>query len=363
VPQALEFHQLDRRLEHLRVRHPARHRHLIASLADTGQQTPIIVIQQDSRYLVIDGHKRIAAIQTLGRDTVNAVVWDMSEAEALLLARSLAINSEPETALEQGWLLAELEEKLGHSLEELARRFDRSPTWVARRLSLVETLPESVQQQVRDGKIGAQIAMRYLAPVARVNAEQCVLMAQAFAQQHWTTRQAATLYNAWRDAKSAQTRERILAKPELFLKTQQQQPPPTSTTLESELNKIIAIAQRALQQLEVPHPKSETVKSKIHQATALLDQLTTRIFAESEEQTSNHVEPSATHHDSGVARQGDPQARDRAPAEPVATERPHGAASELERRAEDRTRRESRALPPADPRVITHLQRQSRASP
>ena len=36
----LEFHQLDRRWEHLRVREPQRQRRLLASLADSGQQTP-----------------------------------------------------------------------------------------------------------------------------------------------------------------------------------------------------------------------------------------------------------------------------------------------------------------------------------
>ena len=146
MPQTLEFHQLDRRLAHLRVRHPARFRHLLASLAETGQQTPIVVIQQTARYLVIDGHQRIAALEQLRRDTVDAVVLDtVNEAEALLLVRSLRMNSEPETALEQGWLLAEMEAKLGYTIEELARRFDRSPTWVTRRLSLVDTLSESIQ--------------------------------------------------------------------------------------------------------------------------------------------------------------------------------------------------------------------------
>ena len=61
----------------------------------------------------------------------------MSEAEALVLERSLRM-SEPETALEQGWLLAEMESRLNCSIEELARRFARSTTWVARRLALVE---------------------------------------------------------------------------------------------------------------------------------------------------------------------------------------------------------------------------------
>ena len=87
----LEFHQLDRRWEHLRVREPHRQRRLLASLADSGQQTPIVVVTAGppGRYLLIDGHKRVAALEQLGRDTVEATVWAMSEAEALLLSRSL----------------------------------------------------------------------------------------------------------------------------------------------------------------------------------------------------------------------------------------------------------------------------------
>jgi hypothetical protein len=54
----LEFHQLDRRHEHLRVRNAQRQRQLLASLATAGQQTPIIFValsDQPDRYLVIDG--------------------------------------------------------------------------------------------------------------------------------------------------------------------------------------------------------------------------------------------------------------------------------------------------------------------
>ncbi len=153
----LEFHQLDRRWEHLRVREPHRQRRLLASLADSGQQTPIVVVAAGppDRYLVIDGHKRVAALEQLGRDTVEATVWAMSEAEAVLLSRSLRFSPQ-ESALEQGWLLAEMEQRFGYSLEELARRFDRSVSWVSRRLALVELLPEAIQQQVREGKIAAQ---------------------------------------------------------------------------------------------------------------------------------------------------------------------------------------------------------------
>ncbi|MBI2688187.1 MAG: hypothetical protein HYX27_17930 [Acidobacteria bacterium] len=73
---------------------------------------------------------------------------------------------------------------------------------------------------MRDGHLAPQIAMRYLAPAARIDPGQCERMAQVFAQQHWVTRQAADFYNAWRNARGL-ARARILAEPELFLKTRQ----------------------------------------------------------------------------------------------------------------------------------------------
>ena len=49
----------------------------------------------------------------------------------------------------------EMEQSFGYGLEELARRLDRSVRWALRRLALVELLPESTQQQVREGAGGA----------------------------------------------------------------------------------------------------------------------------------------------------------------------------------------------------------------
>src|SRR5215475_2903564 len=94
----------------LRVQQPQQQKRLLASIAGCGQQTPIVVVPLESepdRYVVIDGHKRIAALQQLGRDAVEAVVWPMTEAEALVLNRS-AHWSQRESALEEGWLLADL---------------------------------------------------------------------------------------------------------------------------------------------------------------------------------------------------------------------------------------------------------------
>src|SRR2546427_5156205 len=108
----LEFHQLDLRYERLRVRQPARERRLLASLADAGQQMPIVVVTAGSTYVVVDGHKRVRCLRRLQRDTVAVVVWEMAEAEALIF-RHLLHTDATDTAFEQGWLLRALHEQHG----------------------------------------------------------------------------------------------------------------------------------------------------------------------------------------------------------------------------------------------------------
>ena len=53
----LEFHQLELRYERLRVIRPEQERRLLASLAEVGQQVPIVVVQDQAsrRFVVIDG--------------------------------------------------------------------------------------------------------------------------------------------------------------------------------------------------------------------------------------------------------------------------------------------------------------------
>ena len=365
----LEFHQLDRRWEHLRVREPQRQRRLLASLADIGQQTPIVVIvspEDRQRYLVIDGYKRIAALQQLGRDTVEATVWTMSEAEAVLLSRSLRFGP-PESALEQGWLLAEMERRFGYSLDELGRRFDRSTSWVSRRLGLVELLPESIQQQVREGKIAAQVAMKYLVPVARVDAEHCQRMAATFIAHSCDSREAGQLYTAWRKGTRA-ARERILAEPELFLKTQRQALPATPAAVEQvtrDLEMAVAILHRANRRLneamaEMNGAQQEQTVRQMESARRELARMAARIEKETE---GKHAESGTTHRNPGTERTESEQTRDRPHAASVAPDGAQSSAREHRQRTADPAGGESRTIPSTDPGSMGFLQGESRASP
>jgi ParB family chromosome partitioning protein len=366
----LEFHQLDRRWEHLRVRHPARQLRLLASLADSGQQTPIVVVAAEGeadRYVVIDGYKRIAALARLGRDTVEAVIWPMSESAAVLLERSLRL-SEHETALEVGWLLVELERRFGYGLEELARRFDRSVSWVSRRLALVEVLPEAIQQQVREGQIPAQVALKYLVPVARQSPEDCQRMAAIFARHHSETREAGQLYTAWRKSSPAM-RQRILESPELFFKTQRQAqentPAGAGAELIRELEMVTAIVNRAQRQLSgaaataVDDRQRQAIGHQIERIQRQLRRIGEELLTEKQP----HVESVTTDDDHRTGGAGSEQARDRAGVGDLPGGGAPGAALKVHRGSGTTPGGEGRALLPADPGAFGPMQGEPRASP
>jgi ParB family chromosome partitioning protein len=212
----LEFHQLDVRYERLRVRQPARERRLLASLADAGQQMPIVVVLAGAAYVVVDGHKRVRCLRRLQHDTVTAVIWEMPEPEALIF-RQLLHTDATDSALEQGWLLRTLHQDHGLTPDVLARRFDRSVSWVSRRLGLVRALPDAVQQRVQNGQLVAHAAMKYLVPLARANAADCVRLVEAIAPHRLTTRQIGRLYQVYITG-PAPSRELVLTDPLLVLR-------------------------------------------------------------------------------------------------------------------------------------------------
>jgi ParB/RepB/Spo0J family partition protein len=248
----LELHQLDLRYAALRSMSPRKEKQVIASLADVGQQLPIVVIHGDTAncFVVIDGYKRVRAAQKLAQDTVRATLWQLDHKDALVLER-LMRTSDQDSPIEQGWLLRELHEHFGLSLDELARRFDKSKSWVSRRVALVLELPEFIQARVRDGTITAQAAMKYLVPLARANAGDCHTLVSALSGQRTTTRQLGTLYAGYKTAAPEQ-RQRLVAEPWLFLRAHAVHTAPERSPYElllADLGALGGIARRAARSL------------------------------------------------------------------------------------------------------------------
>jgi ParB family chromosome partitioning protein len=267
----LEFQQLDRRYERLRTRNPRRERRLLASLSESGQQVPIVVVRgsEPEHYVVVDGFKRVRALARLGLDTVLGTCWELSEPEALIVDRLLC-GSERASALEQGWLLRDLVDRFALRADELARRFDRSLSWVSGRLGLVRDLPQLVQDRVREGQVVPHAAMRYLLPLARANAADCLALLAGLQGQQPSSRAMGRLYVAYM-ASEARTRERLVADPLLFLRVDEERhrkPTDACEELLADLRGLLALVVRVRRRVE--SWKGEPLSADAHVEADLL---------------------------------------------------------------------------------------------
>lgn len=252
----LEIGQLDRKYAGLRIEDRARRSQLTASLLEHGQQTPIVVVPsgEEEQYVLIDGYLRVAALETLSRDLVEALVLALSEADALVISHRVD-GRRRRTALEEGWLLRELTEAHGQSRAQLAVQLGRSSSWISRRLALIEQLPESVQRVVQAGQLCAHAAMRYLVPLARANAEHCERLVERLDGQPVSVRQMERLYMAWRSGDGEQ-RRRVVEHPHLFLQATAAEAGESGKAetpvklLLRDLGMLSTIASRATQRLE-----------------------------------------------------------------------------------------------------------------
>jgi ParB/RepB/Spo0J family partition protein len=244
----LELHEVELRYAALRRRDAKRERAVLASLTDAGQQSPVVVVRElAGAWVLVDGYKRVRALKRLHRDTVTAVAWALTEVEALLLTR-LMRTAEGDSALEQGWLLRELHERFALSCGELARRFDKSESWVSRRLALVGELPEAVQELVRSGGLPAHAAMKHLVPLARAKTPGWQELAAAVAAHGLSSRQVGVLAATWAAA-TPEGRALVLGDPHLVLRAEEQSRRPKDKSpverLVSDVTAVGVIARRA----------------------------------------------------------------------------------------------------------------------
>lgn len=219
----LEFHQIAKKYERLRIVSPRDHGRLVASLSQEGQLHPVLVVKQEPSegdgggYVLIDGYRRVSALEALGRDTVSAEELSLSEPDALIFRYSQERGRQL-SALEEGWLLREFEDQQGWSRPELSRRFQRTESWVSRRLALVRELPLSAQELVRSGKLCTHGAQKYLVPLARAKKSDCLELVRNLSGRRTSVRELEQIYTSWK-AGDAEQRGLVVSNPKLFLRT------------------------------------------------------------------------------------------------------------------------------------------------
>ncbi len=126
---------------------------LAASIKASGVVQPIVVRPHGAgRFQLIAGERRWLASQRAGKNTVPAIVRQVSNEQAMEMTIVENLQREDLNAMEQARAYERLGREFGLTQEQMAQRTGKDRSSVANFLRLLK-LPESVQQMVEDDKL------------------------------------------------------------------------------------------------------------------------------------------------------------------------------------------------------------------
>lgn len=135
---------------------------LASSIKAQGMVQPIVATMRNdedgARFVVVAGHRRLAAAKKAGLEKVPVILRTMDEqqrVEAMLVEN---LEREDLTPLEEAAGYQRLLDEFGLSQRQLAERVSRSQGHVSKRLSLL-SLPEAVRGQIDSGGIAVSDAV------------------------------------------------------------------------------------------------------------------------------------------------------------------------------------------------------------
>jgi hypothetical protein len=323
-----DLHRLDLRFASLRIRQPRLVERLARSIEQNGQLVPVVAVAESDRWVLVDGYLRIEALRRLAQDTAWIELWDCPLAQALLWVL-VRVQDRSWEAIEEGAVIRELIARFELSQRAVARQTGRDVSWVNRRLSLVQDLPEALFVAICQGELSTWAATRVLAPLARANNGHAQTLLTALQRAPLSTRELHSWYQHYQKANHLK-RERMLAQPRLFCQALQAQARdqaaselragPEGAWL-AELKRLTQRLRGLRKQLPLVFAGLET--GPLQQAWGEMKTL----FQDLDEtlaRTIQHDSPGNTSSDSGPESQGHPGPQDRPAAEDLAQQRAPG---------------------------------------
>lgn len=165
----LPIHDIGQRYATLRIIDPAAEVAMERSMRQYGQLTPLIVgCFENHRYEIVDGFKRFRAGIRLGYEEFAARDFPGNIRAAKAAMIQLNTKARSISDLEKALVIRSLHRDDELTQVEIAKLIDRHPSWVCRRLALVERLCDEVTENLKLGLINLT-AGRELAKLPRGN--------------------------------------------------------------------------------------------------------------------------------------------------------------------------------------------------
>ena len=125
---------------------------LANSIKEHGVFQPIIVKKSIKGYEIIAGERRVKASLMAGLTQIPAIVRDFNDTQMMEIALLENLQRENLTAIEEATAYKKLQETLGLTQEELAKRLGKSRSHITNMLGLL-TLPDTIQEDISTKKI------------------------------------------------------------------------------------------------------------------------------------------------------------------------------------------------------------------
>lgn len=205
----VELSRLDRHLRSLRLPKPEAVRAVQRSIERHGLLHALVVNGAGERLELLDGFKRVEALEALGmtQAPVRRVTLEAQQAKAALLSFNAPHRGVCE--LEEAWVVRALVREHGLQQTQVAELLGRHKSWVCRRLQLCERLETSVAEDMRLGLLSATVA-RELARLPHGNQPQ---VAESVRQHQLSSRQAGELVARFLGTALPDARQALLKDP------------------------------------------------------------------------------------------------------------------------------------------------------
>ena len=234
--------QLDLGLKFLRPIHAKAYDNMTASLARYGQLTPVTVMAQKDRVILIDGFKRQQGAKRLGLKTLMAqtVAADNCKAKALVYLLNRAAGF---SLIGEALLVRDLIEVEGLNQVETATLLERNKSWVHRRLAMIRALAPQVADDIRLSLLPAGVASSLARLPRETQTDFCAVI-----QMHGLkSGEVKKLVDLWCKAKDPGIRQSLLKSPQEALRIVRQSGRDYLCAIQTLLVKIAALNQKLKQ--------------------------------------------------------------------------------------------------------------------
>ena len=125
---------------------------LAESIKEHGVFQPIIVKKSIKGYEIIAGERRVKASKLAGLTEIPAIIRDFNDTQMMEIALLENLKRENLNAIEEATAYKKLQETLGLTQEELAKRLGKSRSHITNMIGIL-TLPKNIQDEITENNI------------------------------------------------------------------------------------------------------------------------------------------------------------------------------------------------------------------